>query len=371
MITTDQRFMRTAIRLARRGVNRSPSSQPLVGAILVAGGTVVGRGSSSQDHARSAIALALDEAGARAPASTLYTNIQPCCDGADPESCVRLLLGSRIARVVVGVTFHRPDQASANVLDKLRSQQVAVDTGVCEQVCAQVNEKYLKYSANGLPFVTVKFAQSLDGRIATAAGDSKWISSSGARRLSHRLRSEHDAILVGIGTVMADDPQLNVRLVTGRDPLRIVVDSRLRIPLTARVLAGGAANHTLVIAGEGADTAREREVVNLGAQVLRLPSSPAGINIERLIGALGRRGIASVLVEGGKSIVTSLLAARSVDRLVTVIAPKIIGQGTDAIGDLGITRLGDAITFSSFKTRGLGPDIIFDGRLNWQTDQLH
>lgn len=223
----------------------------------------------------------------------------------------------------------------------------------------------IKHSATGLPFVTVKFAQSLDGRIATATGDSQWISSTGARRFAHQLRRDHDAIMVGIGTVLADDPLLTVRLVRGRDPLRIVVDSRLRIPLTTRVLADGAASHTLVVTSETAEVSRAREIEKLGAEVLRLPTGPnhPGVNIERLLEALGSRGIASVLVEGGKGIITSLLAARAVDRLVAVIAPKIIGEGTEAIGDLGIIRLDEALTFTSVQTRKLGPDIIFDGRL--------
>lgn len=218
---------------------------------------------------------------------------------------------------------------------------------------------------NKIPFVTVKYAQSLDGRIATSAGDSRWISGPAALRLAHKLRREHDAILVGIGTVLADDPQLTVRLVKGRDPLRVVVDSKLRIPLEARMLAGAGAASTLIAAAANADPDRVREIRKLGADILRLPpaANGSGVDITRLLGQLGRRGIASVLVEGGRGIITSLLAARAVDRLIVVIAPKIIGQGTEAIGDLGITRLTEAITFSSVKTRKLGDDIIFDARL--------
>ena len=213
--------------------------------------------------------------------------------------------------------------------------------------------------------MTVKFAESLDGRIATATGESKWISGTGARRFVHKLRCEHDAILVGIGTVLIDDPQLTVRLVRGRDPLRIIVDSRLRIPLTARVLADGAASGALIVTGKSADRALARKIENLGAEVLRVPSAKdkSGIDLSRLLKELGRRGIASVLVEGGKAIITSLLRARAVDRVVAVIAPKIVGQGIEAIGDLGITKLDDAIAFASVKTRRLGTDIVFDGRL--------
>lgn len=217
----------------------------------------------------------------------------------------------------------------------------------------------------GRPFVTVKFAQSLDGRIATATGDSQWISGAEALRFVHKLRREHDAILVGIGTVLMDDPQLTVRLVKGSDSLRVIVDSHLRIPLTARVLAGGAATGTLIVTGKSADKARAREIEDLGGEVLRLPRSKdkTGLDLVRLLEELGRRGIASVLVEGGTGIVTTLLRARAVDRIVAVIAPKIIGQGIDAVGDLGITKLDDAIVFSSAKTRRLGADTIFDGRI--------
>lgn len=184
-------------------------------------------------------------------------------------------------------------------------------------------------------------------------------------RLAHRLRREHDAIIVGIGTVLADDPELTVRLVKGRNPLRVVIDSELRTPLDARVLAGGAAAGTLMAAAANADPRRVSEMEKLGATVLRLPaaSDGSGVDIARLLRELSRRGIASVLVEGGRGVITSLLAAREVDRLIVVIAPKIIGKGTEAIGDLGIARLSEAITFSSVKIRRLGDDIMFDGRL--------
>ena len=216
-----------------------------------------------------------------------------------------------------------------------------------------------------LPFVSVKYAQSLDGRIATSTGDSRWISGPAALRLAHKLRREHDAIIVGVGTVLADDPELTVRLVKGNNPLRVVVDSRLRTPLQARVLAGGAAEGTLIATSEKADSQLASDIQKLGANLLRLPaaSNGEGIDLIRLLRELGHRGIGSVLVEGGKSIVTSLLAARAVDRVIVIVAPKIIGQGIETIGDLGITRLSDAISFTSVKIRRLGDDVIFDGRL--------
>ena len=365
--------MREALRLARKGAGR-PSREPLVGAVVVAAGQVAGRGHAGRRQSNPAIVAALDEAGSRAGQATIYTNTPACCDAAELEACLSRLIDSRPSRVVIGAVnyFSQPDESgdalsasSSRALERLREAGIEVATGVCEQECREVNERYFKYAATGQPFVTVKFAETLDGRIATATGDSQWISGPASLRLAHQLRREHDAIMVGIGTVLADDPQLTVRLVNGRDPLRIVIDSRLRAPASARVLAGGAARHTIVATTDQAEAGRADELERLGAKVLRMPSAggSTGVDMEELLRELGRRQIASVLVEGGAGIITSLLRARKVDRMVVAIAPKIIGRGTEAIGNLGITRLSDAITFSSIKTRRLGPDIIFDGRI--------
>ncbi len=217
-----------------------------------------------------------------------------------------------------------------------------------------------------LPLVTVKFATTLDGRIATKTGDSQWISCAETLQLAHQLRAEHDAIMVGVGTVLADNPRLNVRLVAGRNPLRVIVDSQLKIPLEANVLNIETARETLIATTQAADRNRLEAVKNLGAEVLLFsshaednPISPR-VNLEQLLAELYRRNIKSVLVEGGSKIITALLAARLVNRLIAVIAPKIIGQGIEAIGDLGITNLRDAITFAAVKTEKLGTDIVVD-----------
>ena len=205
---------------------------------------------------------------------------------------------------------------------------------------------------------------SLDGRIATQTGDSQWISGSESLTLAHRLRCEHQAILVGIQTVLADNPRLTVRHVDGHDPLRVIVDSRLQIQDGVNVLANGAAANTLIATTAAAAPPRVAELRGLGADVLLLPAEDGTgrVDLEALLAELGRRSLESVLVEGGAGIITSLLAAHLVDRLVVAIAPKIIGQGIEAIGDLGIRRLGDALTFTSVETYHLGPDIIVDGR---------
>lgn len=356
--------MRRTITLARRGLNR-PTREPLVGVLVVAGDRVVARGFAGEHQSVSPIVAALEIARELASSATVYTNIEPCSTGIEQEVLVRRLIESRVARVVVGITKENDNAAGESILSRLRSARIQVETGVCRQACREINEKYFKHSETGLPFVTLKFAQSLDGRIATAAGASKWISGPEAQRFVHQLRSEHDAILVGIGTVMADDPQLTVRLVRGRNPLRVVVDSRLRIPVEARVLAEGAASGTLIVTSEDADERRAKELKKVRCEILRVAGAKdgPGIGFESLLREFGNRGIASVLVEGGKGIITSLLKARAVDRVVALIAPKIIGQGIEAVGDLGTTRLDDAIRFVSIKTNKLGSDIVFDGRL--------
>jgi 5-amino-6-(5-phosphoribosylamino)uracil reductase/diaminohydroxyphosphoribosylaminopyrimidine deaminase/5-amino-6-(5-phosphoribosylamino)uracil reductase len=220
------------------------------------------------------------------------------------------------------------------------------------------------------PFVTVKYAQTLDGRTATATGDSKWISGPESLRFAHELRAEHDAILVGVRTVLADDPQLNVRLVDGRDPLRVIIDTRLETPPGSRVLSGGAARGTLIVTSVTADAARAGELQRLGAEVITAPrlKDSDRLDLRAVLVSLQQRAISSILVEGGAAIVTSLLVEKLVDRLIVAIAPKLVGSGLDGVGDLGIRRLADALTFSSFTARPLGNDLIFDGQIDWKRD---
>jgi len=214
------------------------------------------------------------------------------------------------------------------------------------------------------PSVTLSFAQTLDGRIATINGNSQWISGPESLRLTHRLRSEHDAIIVGSGTVIADNPRLTVRLAEGRDPLRVVVDSRLRIPLDASVLSAGAASGTVIAVTRHAPLARREAVERQGATVLLLQDDPDGhVDLASLLAALGDRGIASVMVEGGAGMITGFLRARLVDRLVVTVAPKVLGRGIDGVGDLGISDLARAIQLTDVTYEQFGDDIVIDGRV--------
>lgn len=219
----------------------------------------------------------------------------------------------------------------------------------------------------GRPYVTVHYAQTIDGRIATRTGDSQWISGGASLRLAHQLRASHDAVIVGVGTVLADNPRLTVRHVPGRSPLRVIVDSGLRLPLEANVLTDGAAP-TLIATGEQASGERVAEVQRSGADVVTLGRDDNGrVCLEELLEYLAGRGVTSVLVEGGRALITSALQRRLVDRFVVCISPKLLGEGIDAVGDLGINHLSEALTFVHSRFIPWGEDLIFDGRI--QRDQ--
>lgn len=216
------------------------------------------------------------------------------------------------------------------------------------------------------PTVTVSYAQTLDGRLATASGGSRWISSPESLRFAHQLRAQHDAVAVGAGTVCNDDPRLTVRLVPGEDPLRVVVDSSLRTPLSAAVLADGAAKGTILAVTERAPVERCDEVSSLGATVLRLPADAAGrVDLGVLLSGLHSLGVRSVMVEGGAALITSFLSERLVDRLAVCIAPKILGSGIEAVGDLGIYELADSLTLADTSVTPYGVDLILDSRVEY------
>lgn len=216
----------------------------------------------------------------------------------------------------------------------------------------------------GRPLVTVSYAQTLDGRIATSTGDSRWISGPESLRFAHELRAGHDAIMVGVGTVLKDDPQLTVRLVPGRNPLRVVVDSSLRTPLTAAVLAGGAGPGTVLVVTDSALPDRCESARGLGAEVLCLPSDVEGrVDLNALLAGLKKRGIESVMVEGGSELITSLLRLHMVDRLAVCVAPRILGAGIEAVGDLGIRELAKSLTLENVVVTTFGNDVVIDGRV--------
>ncbi len=354
--------MREALRLAHKGLGRV-SPNPMVGALVVKEKKIIGRGYHRDFGGPHAEVNALENVKEASRGAILYVTLEPCVHYGKTPPCVDLIIEKKIGRVVVGTIDPNPVVRGKGI-QRLREHGIQVDVGVLERRCQELNEFYFKYQREGIPFVTLKMAQSLDGRIATVTGDSQWISSPESLKLAHRWRTSYDAAMVGIDTVLSDNPNLTVRLVRGKNPLRLVMDSTLRIPLESRVLSDGHASQTIVLTTDHADSARIREIEELGARVLSVRANPEGrIDLDAALRKLGKESITSVLVEGGARLGTSFLKAGLVDKLLVVIGPKIIGKGIEGVGDLGIADLSQALQLSIEKTRRVGQDVVVVARI--------
>ena len=358
-MTDVERFMKRALRLSERARGQT-SPNPLVGAVLVRDGQVVGEGYHRRAGAPHAEVVALDRAGARAEGAALYVTLEPCCHFGRTPPCVDRIIEQGVSEVVCALTDPDP-RVSGRGIEKLREAGIEVRLGVLEEAARKTNEVYLKYITTGLPFVTLKLAQSLDGRIATGSGDSKWITGEKARRFVHRIRSQVDAVMVGMGTVIRDDPQLNVRWVKGKHPLKIILDSRLRMPLGAQLFGG---ERTILATTERSSEEQRRLVEGKGARVWILPERDGRVDLTEVMRKAGREGITSILIEGGSKVATSTLGAGVVDKLMIFIAPKLIGTGTDAVGDLGIARIEEAIELEDVKLRRIGEDMLYGATIS-------
>ncbi len=357
MTRADTRFMRVALRLARRGVGRT-SPNPPVGAVIVAKSTVVGRGYHRRAGEPHAEIEALRDAGTQARGGTLYVTLEPCAHHGRTPPCTDAIIAAGLRRVVVGTRDPNP-AVRGDGMGRLRHAGMQVDTGIEQAACNELIAAFRKHVTTGTPWVTLKLAASLDGRIATVAGESRWISGEDSRRFVHQLRSEHDAVLVGAETVLRDDPALTCRLRGGRNPLRVVLDGRLRVPLRARVLTTTQAAATLVVAGRRAAAAKARQIEALGASVLRLPDRAGRIALSQLLRALGRQGIMSVLIEGGATVAAAAIAARVVDRVLIFYAPTFIGaDGRPMLGPLGVRRLAAAPRLQRPRVRRFAMDVL-------------
>ena len=358
----DVHYMKLALKLAAKGHGYT-SPNPMVGAVLVKQNRIIGQGYHQCCGENHAEVNAIESAVENVEGSTLYVTLEPCCHQGKTPPCTDRIIQHKIARVVIGTNDSNP-QVSCRGVHSLQQSGIDVKSGVLEHECRALNEVFFHYMETGLPFVTIKYAQTLDGRIATAKGQSQWISSPPSLKFVHRLRARHDAILVGVGTVLQDDPELTVRLVRGRNPIRIVVDSHLKITESAKLLRTAFQTQTMIATTQNSTSPRAKLLAAMGAHILRIDADAQGkVDLKKLLKALASRNISSVLVEGGSQIITSFLQQNLVNRLVAVIAPKILGRGTDAVGDLQISDLGAARMLSLKKVARLGHDIVIDSRL--------
>lgn len=358
----DEDYMRQALRLAHRGLGRT-SPNPMVGAIIVKGNQIIGKGYHHHYGGKHAEINAIENAREDTGEATLYVTLEPCCYHGKTPPCVEAIIQNNIGKVVIGTLDPNP-RVSGQSVEILRQQGIDTRVGVIEEECRSLNEAHFKYMATGIPLVTVKFAQTLDGRIATVTGNSQWISSAESQRLAHRLRTLNDAVMVGVGTILADNPQLTVRLVKGRNPTRIILDSGLRIPLNAKVLTNQESATTIMAATSGADDERLSALRRMGIEVLVIREDEQGeVDLRHLLGILGQRGISSILVEGGAETITSLLRLNLVDRLVVIVAPKLMGKGIEAVGELNITDVSQTLKLSYSRTYRVGEDLVIEARV--------
>ncbi|MFC9296584.1 bifunctional diaminohydroxyphosphoribosylaminopyrimidine deaminase/5-amino-6-(5-phosphoribosylamino)uracil reductase RibD [Streptomyces sp. NPDC057011] len=343
------RAMRRAIELAARGLG-STSPNPVVGCVITdASGTVVGEGWHQRAGGPHAEVHALRAAGSAARGGTAYVTLEPCNHTGRTGPCAQALIEAGIARVVYAVSDPNPQASGGGAT--LRAAGIETGAGLLEQEAEAGNAAWLTSVRLGRPYVLWKYAATLDGRIAAADGTSRWISSPESRADVHRLRAEADAVVVGSGTLRADDPHLAVRGIEGADqPLRVVLDTHATIRPTARVLDEAAP--TLIAVAEDADT---RHLA--GVELARLPYDKYGISVDALLAELHRRGVRSVLLEGGPTLAGAFVAAGAVDKVVGYLAPVLLGAGPAALADAGITTISDALRLEITETVRIGTDI--------------
>jgi len=352
--------MRAALALAKRGVGRTAPNPP-VGAVVVKRGAIIGRGyhrAAGQPHAE---VEALRDAGASARGADVYVTLEPCAHHGRTPPCTEAIINAGLKRVHYALGDPDPQVAGRGGA-RLREAGIAVRSGVGAKAASDLYRAYVKHRLTGTPLGVLKLAGTLDGKVATATGESRWITGEPARRHVHRLRDECDAVLVGVGTVLADDPELTTRLRGGRDALRVIADSHGRTPSTAKVVASTSSAGCLIATTAAAPGRRLQALRDAGAEVVVLPAQAGRVDLAALWRLLGERGLLSVLIEGGPELAAAALDAGVADRLLLFLAPKIIG-GSEArplFGGRSVQALADARQLTILRTRRCGPDLLIE-----------
>ncbi len=353
--------MRAALSLARRGLG-GVWPNPTVGCVVVQGGIVVGRGWTQAGGRPHAETEALKRAGAAARGATAYVSLEPCSHHGKTPPCADALIAAGVARVVIATGDPDP-RVSGNGIAKLRAVGIAVESGLLADDADALNAGFFLRVREGRPLVTLKIATTLDGRIATHRGESRWITGEAARARAHAMRAAHDAVLVGSGTAIADDPMLDVRLAGYEDAkrVRVIVDGRLRVPLTSKLVQTARAIPTWFFVRDDADAARAKVLADCGVELVRLAPDAASGHLAPadIAKALGARGLTRVLLEGGSHLAGAFLRAGLVDRLVRFGSGLVIGgDGVPALSPFGVDRLADAPRFSRIELAECGDDVL-------------
>ena len=366
----DKQYMKMALDLAALATGRT-SPNPMVGSVIVKDGQIIGRGYHKKAGTPHAEIHALHEAGEGAKGATIYVTLEPCCHHGRTGPCTEAILSAGIKRAVIAMTDPNPLVAGKG-LERLKNSGVEVVSGLLAEEATILNEVFIKYITAQMPFTVLKTAMSLDGKIAAYTGHSKWITGPAAREYVHRLRDSYDAILIGIGTLLADNPSLTTRLseqdsTTGRDPVRIIVDSMARTPTNAKVITQSSDATTIIAVTNAAPQERVRKLIDEGVQIITAGDGPT-VDLPYLFKSLAARDITSILVEGGATINASALNQGLVDKVIWFIAPKIIGgrEAPGPIGGQGVAAANDALRLDRISIQHFEEDICIEGYINNQ-----
>jgi diaminohydroxyphosphoribosylaminopyrimidine deaminase/5-amino-6-(5-phosphoribosylamino)uracil reductase len=351
-------LMKRAFRLAEKGRGYT-SPNPPVGAIIYKDGEIIATGYHRKAGLPHAEIEALEKAGDRARGATLVVTLEPCCHHGKTPPCADALIAAGIANVVSATCDPNPI-VCGNGYSALRGAGVEIIDGVLKNFADDFYRPYFKFITSGLPFVTLKYAQSLDGRIATATGHSQWISSHESLVYSHRLRAISDAILIGGGTLRQDNPKLTTRLVKGKNPIRVVLSESGDFPLDRDIFTDGQSPTYIATSSSFVRNTSDPY------QVMHLQNGGKGLDLNDLLRQLGQMGVMTILVEGGASVLTSFLRQKLADKIVVCVAPILIGRGIEAVGDLAIEMLDNALRLEGVETEKSGPDFIFSGYPVWR-----
>jgi len=351
----DEFFMREALMLAKNAEGRT-NPNPMVGAVVVKDGRIISAGWHRQAGSPHAEIHALNMAGDLAAGATLYVTLEPCSHFGRTPPCVNRIIDAGIKKVVAATVDPNP-QVAGRGIKILRDAGIDVEVGVLEDEARKLNENFFKWVTQKLPFVTLKFAASLDGKIATVGGQSKWISCEESRNFVHKLRDLNAGIMVGVGTILADNPSLTARIENGKNPVRIVADSMARTPIDARIVGDGQAR-TIIAVTENAPREKVAALKRYGAEII-IAGEGKRVDLKTLMKKIAEREITSVLVEGGGTLNFSLLKAGLVDKVIAFIAPKIFGGAAlTAVEGTGFANLSDAVKLKNIEVEKIGDDIF-------------
>ncbi|OOM73646.1 riboflavin biosynthesis protein RibD [Clostridium puniceum] len=356
----EEKYMERALELAKRGIGRV-NPNPLVGAVIVKNNEIIGEGYHECYGGAHAERNAVKNATKDVEGSTIYITLEPCAHYGKTPPCVDLLIQNKFKKVVIGM-LDPNELVEGKSVERLKQHGIEVIVGVKEEDCKKLNEIFIKYITSKIPFVILKSGMSLDGKIATYSGDSKWITSKESREDSQNLRNRLHSIMVGVNTVIADDPELTCRINNEKSLIRIIVDTKLRIPLSSKVIKNQDKN-TIVATTFSADENKKQILSDLGIKIIEVPSKNKKVDLKEVVKKLGQEGIDSILIEGGGTLNFSALEEDIVDKVIVYIAPKILGgeKSTSSIAGQGFSQLEEAVQLTDMRYRKTGRDLVIEG----------